>query len=149
MYVEFRAYDYAAELLTENGQEAAALTARLEAHNRSLQLCLYSLMDIMIHYENASLQQIADLLQQFGVQDADTAKSVYNYIVQSPCNYPKYYLGYLEILSLREEARKLWGADYTDYRFHLFFLDSGPSDFLSLRERLNAYDITAAEDGKP
>ena len=149
VYVEFRAYDYAAELLTENGQEAAALTARLEAHNRSLQLCLYSLMDIMIHYENASLQQIADLLQQFGVQDADTAKSVYNYIVQSPCNYPKYYLGYLEILSLREEARKLWGADYTDYRFHLFFLDSGPSDFLSLRERLNAYDITAAEDGKP
>ena len=149
VYVEFRAYDYAAELLTENGQEAAALTARLEAHNRSLQLCLYSLMDIMIHYENASLQQIADLLQQFGVQDADTAKSVYNYIVQSPCNYPKYYLGYLEILSLREEARKLWGADYTDYRFHLFFLDSGPSDFLSLRERLSAYDITAAEDGKP
>lgn len=144
VYVEFHAYEYAAELLTENGQEMAALTARLEAHNRSLQLCLYSLMDIMIHYDNASLEQIAEMLGKFGVQNADTAESIYNYIVQAPCNYPKYYLGYLEILALREKARELWGADYTDYRFHLFFLDSGPSDFLSLEERLAVYDVMAA-----
>ena len=145
VYAEFYAYEYAAELLSENGQEMAALTARLEAHNRSLQLCLYSLMDIMIHYENASAPQIAEMLGKFGIQDADTAQSVYHYIVQSPCNYPKYYLGYLEILSLREKARELWGADYTDYRFHLFFLDSGPSDFLSLGERLAVYDVMAAD----
>lgn len=144
VYAEFYAYEYAAELLSENGQEMAALTARLEAHNRSLQLCLYSLMDIMIHYENASAGQIAEMLGKFGIQDTDTAQSIYNYIVQSPCNYPKYYLGYLEILSLREKARELWGADYTDYRFHLFFLDSGPSDFLSLEERLAVYDVMAA-----
>ena len=122
----------------------AALTARLEAHNRSLQLCLYSLMDIMIHYDNASLEQIAEMLRKFGIQDAETAESIYNYIVQAPCNYPKYYLGYLEILALREKAQELWGTDYTDYRFHLFFLDSGPSDFLSLGERLASYDIIAA-----
>lgn len=144
VYVEFHAYEYAAELLTENGQEMAALTARLEAHNRSLQLCLYSLMDIMIHYDNASLEQIAEMLRKFGIQDAETAESIYNYIVQAPCNYPKYYLGYLEILALREKAQELWGTDYTDYRFHLFFLDSGPSDFLSLGERLASYDIIAA-----
>lgn len=145
VYAEFYAYEYAAELLSENGQEMAALTARLEAHNRSLQLCLYSLMDIMIHYENASAGQIAEMLGKFGIQDADTAQSVYHYIVQSPCNYPKYYLGYLEILSLQEKARELWGADYTDYRFHLFFLDSGPSDFLSLGERLAVYDVMAED----
>lgn len=145
VYVEFHAYEYAAELLSENGQEMAALTARLEAHNRSLQLCLYSLMDIMIHYENATIDQIAEMLRKFGIQNTDTAQSIYNYIVQSPCNYPKYYLGYLEILSLREKAQELWGADYTDYRFHLFFLDSGPSDFLSLGERLAVYDVMAAD----
>lgn len=102
----------------------------------------------MIHYENASFEQIAKLLQKCGIRDTDAAGSIYNYIVQTPGNYPKYYLGYLEILSLREKARELWGADYTDYRFHLFFLDSGPSDFLSLGERLAAYDVTGAEESR-
>jgi uncharacterized protein (DUF885 family) len=63
--------------------------------------------------------------------------------VKEPCNYLKYYLGYLEILNLREDARTLWGEDYTDYRFHCFYLESGPSDFLSLRERLMAKEMEA------
>lgn len=140
VYVEFLAYDYAARLLTENGQKTEAVLAQLEKRNRSLQLCLYSLIDIMIHYENASFDQIAKILENFGITDADSARSVYNYIVQAPCNYLKYYLGYLEILSLREEARALWGTDYTDYRFHRFYLDCGPADFLSLREFLDHYE---------
>lgn len=141
LYVEFMAYDYAASLLSEEGQKTAAALAQLEARNRSLQLCLYSLIDIMIHYENASFDQIAKILENFGVTDIGSARSIYNYIVQSPCNYLKYYLGYLEILSLQEHARTLWGADYTDYHFHRFYLDCGPADFLSLGECLESYEI--------
>ena len=144
LYVEFRAYDYAALLLLDDGQTEAAVIAQLEADNRSLQLCLYSLIDIMIHYDNASCSQIAKVLEKFGVADAADAASIYNYIVQSPCNYLKYYLGYLEILSLQENARQLWGAEYTDYRFHQFYLDCGPSDFLSLQECLETWDPAAA-----
>lgn len=144
LYVEFLAHDYAAQLLSDNGQPTAALLAQLEARNRSLQLCLYSLIDIMIHYENASFDQIAKVLENFGIADTDSARSIYNYIVQSPCNYLKYYLGYLEILSLREDARTLWNRDYTDYRFHRFYLDCGPADFLSLRECLETYTLPAA-----
>lgn len=138
LYVEFLAYDYAVSLLAQDGQETAALLAQLEARNRSLQLCLYSLIDIMIHYENASFDQVAKILENFGITDTGSARSIYNYIVQSPCNYLKYYLGYLEILSLQEQARDLWGDGYSDYRFHCFYLDCGPADFLSLQERLAA-----------
>lgn len=138
LYVEFLAYDYAALLFKEDGQETAALLAQLESRNRSMQLCLYSLMDVLIHYEGANSSQIAQMLEGFGFTDNGSAQAMYNYIVQSPCNYPKYYLGYLEILSLQRKARKLWGEDYTDYRFHSFYLDCGPSDFLSLQERLEA-----------
>lgn len=138
LYVEFLSYDYAVQLLLEDNQETAALMARLERHNRSLQLCLYSLLDIMIHYENAGYSQIAKVLESFGITDSESSRSIYNYIIQSPCNYPKYYLGYLEILSLREQAKELWGKEYTDYRFHCFYLDCGPSDFLSLQERLQS-----------
>ena len=136
LYVEFLSFGYAADLLRENGQETAALAAELEAHNRSLQLCLYSALDVLIHYENASYSQIAKVLSGFGITDSTSMKAIYHYIIQSPCNYPKYYLGYLEILSLQEEAKRLWGNEYTDYRFHSFLLDSGPADFLSLGERL-------------
>lgn len=138
LYVEFLSFDYASGLLQEQNQEEAALVAQLSKHNRSLQLCLYSLLDIMVHYENASYSQVATVLEGFGVTDSGSAKSIYNYIVQEPCNYLKYYLGYLEILKLQEKAMELWKEEYTDYRFHSFYLDSGPSDFLSLQERLAA-----------
>ena len=96
------------------------------------------MLDIMIHYQGAAYDQIAKILQNFGITDSLSHQSIYNYIVQEPCNYLKYYLGYLEILSLQENARILWGNAYTDYRFHCFYLDCGPSDFLSLQERLAA-----------
>ncbi len=136
LYGEFLSYDYAAELLEEEGLETAALWARLERHNRSLQLCLYSLIDIMVHYEGASYSHIATALEGFGITDSDSIKSIYHVIVQEPCNYLKYYLGYLEILELKARAEELWDADYSDYRFHCFYLDCGPCDFLTLGELL-------------
>lgn len=91
----------------------------------------------MIHYEGASYNQIAEIMEGFGITNSNFIRSVYTYIAQEPCNYLKYYLGYLEILSLQEQAVELWGSEYSDYRFHCFYLDCGPADFLSLQERLS------------
>ncbi len=71
-----------------------------------------------------------------GITNAETASSIYQYIVEEPVNYPKYYLGFLEFLSLRDAARQLWGEEFTLRRFHQFVLENGPSDFQGLRERL-------------
>lgn len=90
----------------------------------------------MIHYENASFHKIAKVLENFGIKDSSSAAAIYSYIAQEPCNYLKYYLGYLEILSLKEEAKTAWAGAYTDYDFHCFYLDNGPADFLSLQEQL-------------
>lgn len=136
LYTEQLSFDYASALLEERGSSTDAALIQIEKHNRSLQLCLYSLLDTMIHYEGASFRQIAGALEGFGVEDSADAEALYTYIAQAPCNYPKYYVGYLEILSLQEQARELWGEDYTDYRFHSFYLDNGPADFLSLEEKL-------------
>ena len=103
-----------------------------------MQLCLYCLIDTMVHYDGATYSQIAKMLEEFGITENDSVKSIYHYIIQEPCNYLRYYLGYLEILSLQEKAKDLWGNEYTDYRFHCFYLDCGPSDFLSLQERLES-----------
>ncbi|MBE5884258.1 MAG: DUF885 domain-containing protein [Lachnospiraceae bacterium] len=140
LYVEFRSFDYAADLMREHGHETQALCAEIEKHNRSLQLCLYSLLDIMIHYENASYSEVANVLENFGITNSASATAIYTYIAEEPCNYLKYYLGYLEILELQKLARKEWDTNYTDYAFHSFYLDCGPSDFTSLTERLQHTD---------
>ena len=139
LYVEFESYDYASALLEEAGYSADALDAQIEKHNRSLQLCLYSLLDIMIHYENVPYSKVEEILTDFGISNPDSIHAVYTYIAEEPCNYLKYYLGYLEILSLQEQAKTAWGDHYTDYAFHKFYLDCGPSDFLSLEEQLESY----------
>lgn len=146
LYVEFISYDYASELMKEHGCDADAVITELEKHNRSMQLCLYSMLDIMIHYEGASYNKVAEILEKFGVTNSSSTRAIYAYIAQEPCNYLKYYLGYLEILSLQEQAKELWGNEYSDYRFHCFYLDCGPADFLSLQERLVHTSSNAGTD---
>lgn len=136
LYVEFMSYDYAASLAMEHGQEDAALLYEMEKHNRSLQLCLYSMLDIAIHYDGADYSQVHKLLSSFGIKNPQATLRIYQYIAGEPTTYLKYYLGYLEILNLRTQAQELWKEAYSDYRFHQFFLDSGPSDFVSLSEKL-------------
>lgn len=133
VYVENLSYDYAAQL-TKNEETAAYIEAcRL---NRNLHLCLYSYMDIAIHYDGATPEQIGRFLENLGLGRHANAKTIYEYLVEEPCNYLKYYLGYLEFLSLKQQAEELWGTDYNDYRFHKFVLETGPSDFRSLGEQL-------------
>lgn len=131
IYAELYAYNYAAKLISN--QPTAALYHTLERArcNREIQLCICSLLDIYIHYDQVTLPQVKDLLQALGLNSA-AAESVYETICDSPCNYPKYYVGYLEILNLKEQAKQLWGEAYSEYRFHQWILESGGGDFESL-----------------
>ena len=136
VYVENLSYGYAAQL-TKNEEAAAYIEAcRL---NRNLHLCLYSYMDIAIHYDGATPEQIGRFLENLGLGRHANAETIYEYLVEEPCNYLKYYLGYLEFLSLKQQAEELWGTDYSDYRFHKFVLETGPSDFRSLGELVTAH----------
>lgn len=139
LYVEFLSYDYASQLYTEQEETELAAAVQLNKHDRSLQLCLYSILDIMIHYENASYSQIRRLLNTFGITDEASVEAIYEYIVEEPANYLKYYLGYLEILKLQEQAKALWGDTYSDYAFHTFFLECGPASFPLLQAELERY----------
>lgn len=136
LYVEFLSYDYASELMENKGLSPHAQYIQIEKHSRSLQLCLYSLLDIMIHYENTPYNQIHKTLSGFGITSPTATAAIYEYIVEEPTNYLKYYLGYLEILELKQQANTLWGESYTDLNFHKFLLDYGPADFTTLQTQL-------------
>lgn len=137
LYVEFLSYDYAKDLLAENGAgENELLAVDALRLNRSIQLCLYSLLDLEIHYEGADFKTVYKTLRSFGIDDADICRSIYNYIVEEPANYPKYYVGCLEFELLKETARQNWQKDYSDARFHQMILETGPCPFSTLWEKI-------------
>lgn len=146
MYAELSSYDYAVELASKTHPEAAGyyLACRLD---RQIQLCLYSLLDIAIHYDGASLEDVREIFASLGTANDETVKAVYEYIAEEPCNYPKYYLGYLEITELKKQAMEIWYNDQTPdacvpsdfpYRFHQFILENGPADFQTLSKQLQS-----------
>lgn len=136
MYVELKAYDYAKALMGQTAPETEALY-ELYKLDRQIQLCLYSLLDIAIHHEGATYEQVHKVLASVGISNPAATRSIYEYIVEEPANYLKYYLGYLEIMNLKAEARKIWGNAYSEYRFHKFYLENGPADFTNLQQQLS------------
>ena len=88
-------------------------------------------MDLYIHYYDLSYEQCRAFLAPLGFGEKQ-AGQLYQYITEEPCSYLKYYLSYLEILSLQQQARLLWQEQYTDASFYEFYLDAGPSDFIAL-----------------
>lgn len=135
-YTEQLSYEYAAQLLDgADSDSAAALLCRLVSLQRDLQINLFSLLDLSLHYYGASRQDVVRSLESFGLPE-ETAQKIYDYLRTSPAVYLKYYVGYLEMTALRERARALWGEDFTPERFHRFVLEAGPSDFTNLTRRL-------------
>jgi len=134
LYTELLSFDYAAKLYTGNAnQKSYELLFDIYKEERLAQLTLLTLLDIGIHYYGFSLEQAGELLATYGITDTTTQKELYEYIVEEPGNYPTYLWGYMEITALKKEAQKLWGHSYSDYKFHSFFLQCGPSDFDNIR----------------
>ena len=138
-YVESYAYDYAADYLsagTLSSQEASACT-RLSWLNRSVNLCIYSLLDVGIHYHGWTPAQAARFLNLFGIRDAAVTAEIYRYITETPANYLKYYVGYLNFLDLKEEQQSLLGENFDLKSFHQKILEIGPVQFPVLRKYMN------------
>lgn len=127
VYAEFYSYQFALEACDEKLVDTLTLT-RL---NRELQLCICSMLDIYIHYDGADLERVRDLLDTLGL-NTDNAETIYEVICDSPANYLKYYVGYLEILELKEKAKELWEEEYSDYEFHKWLLETGGGDYKNL-----------------
>ncbi len=138
-YVEDLSYEYAADVLVEKcgyPAEYASLLTDFYRIDRRVQLCLYSMLDVSIHYYGMTKPEAASLLHAYGITDPDSITWIYEYVVEEPACYLKYYLGYLEICELKKAAHTIWGDSYTDQKFHTFLLDAGPLPFAYLAELL-------------
>lgn len=76
-------------------------------------------------------------LNAFGIRDASAISEIYRYIVETPANYLKYYVGYLNFLDLKEEQQTLLGEDFDLKAFHQQILAIGPVQFPVLKKYIN------------
>lgn len=106
------------------------LLTRLMSLNQSVTLGFYAAIDIGINYDGWTLEDTADFIgQYFGVTDLEIAETIYYTMVEEPGNYLNYYVGYLEILLLREQAEEALGDEFVLKDFHEFILDMGGCSF--------------------
>lgn len=107
--------------------------------NYSYTLGIYSLVDIGINYDGWTRQDTADFLNEIGISEPDMHKQMFENIVGSPGNYLNYYVGYLEILELKEDAEEALGSGFDLKAFNKFLLDVGPACFDILSDKLDNF----------
>lgn len=123
---------------TDNG--LSDQMGQLLAHNASATLGIHALLDLNINYYGWSQEEVADYLSQiFGISDEDTVNDIYQYMLSAPVNYLEYYVGYLELLHMKEQAKKTLGADFNLKEFHQFILDLGPAPFTVIKPYFNEW----------
>ena len=134
-YIEPFAYSYAASYIQD---PAASDLARLSWLNRSINLCMYSLLDIEIHYNGWSQAEAASFLKSFGIKDSSVVSEIYQYILETPGNYLKYYWGYLSLLDLRTSEQNRLGQDFSLKNFHIQLLKLGGVQYPVLEKYIDA-----------
>lgn len=102
----------------------------------SVTLGIYASVDLGIHQDGWSPEETKAFLTKYGISDEAVITEIYEAIVAEPANYLKYYIGYLEFLSLREKAESLWGNEFSDKRFHQYILQMGDAPFCILEKWL-------------
>lgn len=134
-YVEMLSYHYA-------GLDDA--TAEILMRNQSALLSLYASIDMGVHYDGWLLSDTITFLKKYGITNTDTIKRIYELIVEEPSHYLKYYIGYLEFLELKNDAKARFAENYSDRAFHQAVIRIGPAPFSIVKKYLA--DFYSAEE---
>lgn len=103
--------------------------------NKRYSFSLYCLADIGINYEGWTFEDTWEFL---GI-DKDTAREIYELLVEEPALYLAYYGGYLEFMELREKAENTLKDKFDLKEFHTFLLDLGPAQFEIIEDRMDVW----------
>lgn len=132
LYSELYSYSF------DNGLEAAA--QKLMTHSEASIYGLYALLDIHVNYDGWDLEKTARFLEDiYGIRDPEVAEEIYQSLIDNPCNYLKYYTGYLELCTMQTAAQEALGDRYTAKAFHQFILDMDGASFRVIEPYFQAW----------
>lgn len=131
-YVENYCYTIENGLSPELGQ--------VLARNASATLGIHALMDLNINYYGWSEAQAEEYLKQyFDLEQSDAVSAIYQAMKNDPSNYMAYYVGYLEIIRMRDKAQEILKDKFRIKEFHRFLLDIGPAPFTVIEPYFEAW----------
>ncbi len=107
-------------------------------------------VDTGVHYKHWTRQQMVDFFREHTAMDEPNIQTEVDRYIAWPGQALAYKLGQMEILELREQAKKELGAQYDIRAFHDEVLDAGalPLDILHARVTKWIADQKAAVAGK-
>ena len=117
---------YAQGLMVEEGFRGGDPRFALVADKYYLRVVINALLDSGMHRENMQEAEAVRLAVQEGFQESSEALVKWRRRVGiHPCHLSSYFVGALEIRSIREDAKKQWGDRFTLREFHERLLSSG------------------------
>ena len=117
--------------------------ASVLAHNASSTLGLHAVLDLYINYYGWSKEQVAEYLSRYyDLSGSSIADELYSALTANPTNYLEYYVGYLEILNMRNMAEYTLKDHFNLKEFHTFILDIGPAPFTVIEPYFKTWLLT-------
>ncbi len=105
--------------------------------NSSFSFALYCMVDIGVNYYGWDYDDTKDFLSLYVGNDEDVISEIYYTMVDDPAIYLRYYVGYLEIISLKEKASEALGSGFDTKEFHRFLLEIGPCQYDIIEDRMD------------
>ncbi len=112
---------------------------KLLSGNMALSLAISAYLDMKVNYDGWNTEEVLAYLNDFGLGDEETAKEIFEAVASEPANYLSYFIGYLEILDLRETAERKLGDAFEAKEFHDFLLSMGPAPFYIIEDYMDGY----------
>lgn len=106
---------------------------RLYQDETIINLALSSRIDMGVNYQSWTLADVNNFFEENGF-NSYYAADLYSYVVESPSTYLQYFIGYLEIIELKNTYKNLQLENYSEKDFHKKLLDIGPADFETLKK---------------
>ena len=110
--------------------------AKASEYNTSFGFALYSMVDVGVNYYGWDYEDTAEFLTQYIGENEEAVAEIYNTMIDEPAVYLRYYVGYLEILSLREKAEEVLDDGFDIREFHRFLLEIGPCQYDVIDDRM-------------
>lgn len=133
MYVEMRSYNW---VTYENYDDDYVREMYVAGELQNIAFCC--LADIYVNYYGYSVDELASYMNDNGF-NGSMAQDLYDMMVEEPGYYPQYFVGYLEFVELRDYAVNKLGDAFDEVAYHQVILETGPCDFDTLREQMDAY----------
>ena len=100
-----------------------------------INLALCARIDMGVNYEGWTLADTRTFFENQGF-NSYYAQDVYAYVVEAPTNYLSYFIGYLEIVNIKDAYQRQTLEQSSEKAFHKKLLDIGPADFETIRKNV-------------